>query len=116
MVLNKDSVADHDVSEGSNGKRHQPVPGDEKRQEEGVQEAEDGGVQDAPGRLDEGGVDAGNNVEDTVADNQEVKPCFLLAKDTKPGPEVDNKGDRCDRHVCKKENPSSDYIDLDKIC
>ena len=35
MVLYKDRVADHDVAEGCNGDRHQPVTGDGQMQEEG---------------------------------------------------------------------------------
>ena len=34
MVLHKDRVADHDVAEGCDGDRHQPVTGDGHMQEE----------------------------------------------------------------------------------
>ena len=35
MVLHKDRVADHDVAEGCDGDRNQPVTGDGHMQEEG---------------------------------------------------------------------------------
>ena len=39
---------------------------------------------------------AGDNVDSTVADDQEVKSCSLLPEDAEPGPEVDREGDRRD--------------------
>ena len=51
MVLDKDSMADHDIAEGCNGQWDESVPGSEEHHGEGVQQAEAGGAQDAPGRL-----------------------------------------------------------------
>ena len=96
MVLYKDSMADHDITKSCNGKRHKSVPGSEKHQNKDVEAAEDGRVQDVPGRLEERGVDAEDNIGSTVADDQEVKSCSLLSLDAESGPQVDCEGDHRD--------------------
>ena len=95
MVLNSDSMADHDITKSCNSKRHQSVPDSEQHRGKGVEPTEDGGVQDAPGRLVEGGVDAEGHVGGAVADDQEVESCPLLSLDAESGPEIDCKGDNC---------------------
>ena len=96
MVLHKDSMADHNITKSCNGQRHQSVPGSEQHHSEGVQQAEAGGAQDAPGRLEEGGVNAGDHVDSTVADDQEVESGSLLSMDAESGPQVDCEGDHRD--------------------
>ena len=92
MVLYKDRMAHHDITKSCNGQRHQSVPGSEKHHNKGVEAAEDGGVQDAPGRLKKRGVDTEDDIGSTVADDQEVKSCSLLSMDAESGPQVDRKG------------------------
>ena len=96
MVLYKDSMADHDITKSCNGKRHKSVPGSEKHQNKDVEAAEHRRVQDVPGRLEERGVDAEDNIGSTVADDQEVKSCSLLSMDAESGPQVDCEGDHRD--------------------
>ena len=93
MVLDKDSVTHHDVAEGSNSHRNQPVPRCEKLEEEEVEQTRDGRVKYAPGILEEGGVQAGDNVDNAIADDQAVDPCSLLPQDAEAGPQVDCKGE-----------------------
>ena len=96
MVLYKYSMAHHDITKSCNGQRHQSVPGSEKHRNKGVEAAEDGRVQDTPGRLNERGVDTEDNIGSTVADDQEVKSCSLLSMDAESGPQVDCEGDHRD--------------------
>ena len=115
MVLDEDSVTHHDVAEGSNCHWNQPVPKCEKLEEEEVQQARDGRAEYAPGK-EEGGMQAGDNVDDAIADDQVVDPCSLLPQDAEPGPEVDCKGEQGDWNVCKKVNYSLCLIHLDCYC
>ena len=78
MVLYKDCMADHEITEGCNGHRHQPVPGDEQVEDEGVQQADGGGAKHDPRRLEDGGVQARDNIDDAIADNQAVNSVSLL--------------------------------------
>ena len=112
MILHKDCVAHHDVAEGGNGHWHQSVPGSEEVEQEGVEQARDGEAQDAPRRLEEGGVQAGDNVEEAIADDQAVDSCSLLPEDAGPGPQVDGKGDQADWDVCKKVNSCLCHVHL----
>ena len=116
MVLDKDSVTHHDVAEGSNGHWNQPVPICEKVKEGEVDQARDGRAEYAPGRLEEGGVQARDNVDDAIADDQAVDPCSLFPQDAEPGPEVDCKGEQGDQNVCKKINSCLCLIHLDCHC
>ena len=104
MVLYKNWMAHHDVAKGSNSDWHQPVQVDEQVEEEGVQQAGGGEAQQAPGRLKEGCVQAGGNIEDAVIDDDAVDSCSLLPQDADAGPQVDCKGDQCDLNICKKVN------------
>ena len=47
-------------------------------------------------------MQAGDNVDDAVADDQVVDPSPLLLKDAEPGPQVDDKGEHSERNVCIK--------------
>ena len=51
MVVYKDSMADHDVAEASDGDRDETVPQCEKVEDEDVDQAGDGRVEQAPGGL-----------------------------------------------------------------
>ena len=113
MVLHKDSMAHHDIAKSCNGQRHQSVPGSEKHRNKGVEAAEDGRVQDAPGRLIERGVDAEDNIGSTVADDQEVKSRPFLSVDADPGPQVDCKSEHSDRDVCNQESHILGFIHLE---
>ena len=73
MVLYKDSTADHDIAKSCDGKRHKSVPGSEEDHDEGVQQAEAGGGQHAPGGVEEREMHAGDNVDSTVEDDQKVE-------------------------------------------
>ena len=75
---------------------HQPVPGYDQMEEEDVEEAGDGRAEQAPGRLDEGGVEAGGNIDEAVEDDQTVEACSLLPQDADTGPKVDHKDDQCE--------------------
>ena len=71
-VMYKDSTADHDIAKSCDGKRHKSVPGGEEDHGESVQQTEAGGAHHAPGGVEEGGMHAGDNVDNTVADDKEV--------------------------------------------
>ena len=116
MVLDKHSVADHDVAEGSNSHWNQPVPRCEKCKEEEVEHARDGRAEYAPRRLEEGGVKAGDNVDDAIADDQAVDPSSLFPQDAEAGPQVDCKGEQGDWNACKKVNSSLRLVHLDCHC
>ena len=47
-------------------------------------------------------MQAGDNVDNAVADDQAVDPGPLLLQYAEPGPEVDDKGDNGERCVCIK--------------
>ena len=83
-------------------------------EEEGVQQARDGGAQDAPGRLEEGCVKAGDNVEEAIADDEAVDSCSLLPQDADTRPQVDCKGDQTDWDVCKKVTSCLCHVHLSK--
>ena len=102
MVLYEDCMAHHEIAESCNGHRHQPVPGDEQVEDEGVHQADGGGAKHDPGRLEDAGVQAGDNVDDAVADNQTVDSVSLLPGDADTSPQVDNKGDQCEGNICEK--------------
>ena len=113
MILYKDGVTHHDVAERSDGNWDQSVPGGEKVKEEGVEEARYGRAENAPRRLEKGCVEARENVDDAVADNQTVDSSSLLPQDADPGQQVDYKGDQGDGNVCKKVRPCLCNVHLD---
>ena len=82
--------------------------------EEEVDHAGDGRAKDAPGRLVEGGVDAGDDVDEAVEDNQAVEARSLLPQDADARPQVDHKAYKCERNVCKKVNLRFHQIHLDR--
>ena len=94
MIMYIHSMADHDITESCNGDRHQPVPGAQQVQEEGVHHAGGRGVEQDPGGLEDGDLDAGGDVDDAVADDQGVHPGPLLPQDADGSPQVDNEGDQ----------------------
>ena len=57
-------------------------------------------------------MQAGENVDDAVADDQAVDPSPLLLKDAEPGPQVDDKGEQGERNVCIKVNHRPFHIHL----
>ena len=113
VILYKDGVTHHDVAERSDGNWNQSVPGGEKVKEKGVEEARYGRAENAPRRLEKGCVEARENVDDAVADDQTVDSSSLLPQDADPGQEVDYKGDQGDGNVCKKVRPCLCNVHLD---
>ena len=57
-------------------------------------------------------MQAGDNVEEAIADDQAVDSCSLLPEDAGPGPQVDGKGDQADWDVCKKVNSCLCHVHL----
>ena len=55
---------------------------------------------------------AGDDVEDTVTDDQAVDPSPLLPQYADRGPQVDCKGDQADWNVCKKVTSRLGHIHL----
>ena len=45
---------------------------------------------------------AGDNVDDTVTDDEDVNPGFLLPQDADAGPQVDHQGDQGEGNVGEK--------------
>ena len=72
--------------------------------EENAKQARGGRSKHTPRRLEECVVQAGENVDDAVADDQLVDLGALLLQDAEPGPQVDDKGDHGERNVCIKVN------------
>ena len=112
MIMYIHSMADHDIAEACYGDRHQPVPGVEEVQEEGVHQAGGRGVEQDPGGLEDGGLDAGGHVDDAVADDQGVHLGPLLPQDADGCPQVDNEGDQCEESVCDKVTPWFRHVHL----
>ena len=106
-------VADHDIAEACNSDRHQPVPGVEQVEEEGVHQAGGRGVEQDPGGLEDGGLDAGGDVDDAVADDQVVHPGSLLPQDAAARPQVDKEGDQCEESICDKVTPRLCHVHLE---
>ena len=77
-------------------KRHQPVPGNDEVGQKEVDQTGDGRAEHAPGRLNEGGVEAGDHVDEAVEDDQTVEARSLLPQDADARPQVDHKGDQCE--------------------
>ena len=112
MIMNIHCMADHDIAEASNSNRHQPVPGVEQVQEEGVHQAGGRGVEQDPRGLEDGGLDAGGDVDDAVADDQAVHPAPLLPQDADARPQVDDEGDQGEEGICNKVTPRLCHIHL----
>ena len=106
-------MADHDIAEASNSNGHQPVPGVEQVQEEGVHQAGGRGVEQDPRGLEDRGLDAGGDVDDAVADDQGVHPSPLLPQDADGSPQVDNEGDQCEESICDKVTPRLCHVHLE---
>ena len=59
-------------------------------------------------------MQAGDHIDNAVADDQAVDSGSLLPQDADAGPQVDDKGDQCDRQICKKVTPRFCLIHLDR--
>ena len=58
-------------------------------------------------------MQAGDDVDDTIADDQDVDPGSLLLQDAHPGPQVDDEGDQGGGEVDNKVNPGLSHIHLE---
>ena len=96
MVLNKNWMAHHDVAKDSNGNWYKSIPANEQVEEEGADQARGGRGQQAPGRLEEGWVQARDHIEDAVADDKSVESCSLPLEYADASPQVDCKGEEED--------------------
>ena len=85
-------------------KRHQPVPESDHGEEEEVDQAGERRAKRVPGWLDEGCLEAGDNVDKAVEDDQTVEARSLLPQDADARPYVDHKGDQCEGNIGKKIN------------
>ena len=94
MLVAEDGVADHQVAEGGDAHRKEPVPGEEEDVEEDVEcGAEEGRAEPVPGGLEEGQGSYGENIGKAVTDYGGVEAGALLAPDDDGGPEVDDGGE-----------------------
>ena len=76
-------------------KKHQPVPGNDEVGQKEVDQTGDGRAKHTPGRLVERGVEAGDDVDEAIEDDETVEARSLLPQDADARPQVDHKGDQC---------------------